>query len=401
MTEPSLVLADALKSFSHAVTNGMRSYGQETRSQVAQIEGEMRQIRRERDDALAAMHSTKRNEQLWQQEIEKWKVAVDKADIANSHQTELIAQLRREAQQWKEQCLRLEETSRQEIKDWKDQFLRVEKERSRLSARLEEVVSEPIIKTSDTPFTPKHTNLLIDPPTASTSTKRASTSSAKYVSPTLAQTAAVSRTGGTSTLGSAKKTRSPKPKPQSHTPSILNRAVVEVPVKEEDADEAHDGAEASTSASASGSGRGRRPLGSRRPPGTTSVAASRPSNPRMRPNKRIRLDPESAEEDEEEEEEESGDESEYVDETETRRRRRPAHSTNHKRRPVDDDEDELMLGTEDDPAEVYGPHLIVPKGRRPKSITNTVGAITSPVQKRKQRPSEAGGGSVSKARKRQ
>jgi hypothetical protein len=49
----------------------------------------------------------------------------------NKHQAELIAQLSQEAQQWKDQCLRLEETLRGEIKAWKDQFLRVNAEHTR------------------------------------------------------------------------------------------------------------------------------------------------------------------------------------------------------------------------------------------------------------------------------
>ena len=53
-------------------------------------------------------------------------------------------QLKREAQQWKEQCLRLEENSRNEIQDWKDQFLRVDSERARLAAKLELLLSEQV-----------------------------------------------------------------------------------------------------------------------------------------------------------------------------------------------------------------------------------------------------------------
>jgi hypothetical protein len=45
-------------------------------------------------------------------------------------------QLRQEAQQWKDQCLRLEETLRGEIQAWKDQFLRVDAEHTRLLNQL-------------------------------------------------------------------------------------------------------------------------------------------------------------------------------------------------------------------------------------------------------------------------
>ena len=59
-----------------------------------------------------------------------------------NHHLETIAQLRQEAAQWKNQCLRLEETSRQEATSWKEQFLRVEQERSKLAQRVEELVAE-------------------------------------------------------------------------------------------------------------------------------------------------------------------------------------------------------------------------------------------------------------------
>lgn len=58
------------------------------------------------------------------------------------HHIETIAQLRQEATQWKNQCLRLEETSRQEAVSWKEQFLRVEQERAKLAERVEELLAE-------------------------------------------------------------------------------------------------------------------------------------------------------------------------------------------------------------------------------------------------------------------
>lgn len=58
------------------------------------------------------------------------------------HQAETIAQLREEVTQWKSQLSRLEETSRREVQDWKEQYLRAEQERSRLSARVDELIAE-------------------------------------------------------------------------------------------------------------------------------------------------------------------------------------------------------------------------------------------------------------------
>lgn len=49
----------------------------------------------------------------------------------------MVSQLRQEATQWKEQCLRLEETS----SSWKEQFVRVEQERLKLSEQLDKLIS--------------------------------------------------------------------------------------------------------------------------------------------------------------------------------------------------------------------------------------------------------------------
>lgn len=54
----------------------------------------------------------------------------------------MIAQLREEANQWKGQLLRYEETARREAQDWKEQFLRAEQERIQLAARLDELVTD-------------------------------------------------------------------------------------------------------------------------------------------------------------------------------------------------------------------------------------------------------------------
>ena len=58
------------------------------------------------------------------------------------HHLDTISQLRHEAEQWKQQCLRLEDTSRQEAISWKEQFLRVEQERYKLATRVDELMEE-------------------------------------------------------------------------------------------------------------------------------------------------------------------------------------------------------------------------------------------------------------------
>lgn len=76
----------------------------------------------------------------------------------NTHQAELVNQLRQEAQQWKDQCLRLEETLRGEIKAWKDQFLRVDAEHSRLLNQQLSVPSSQV-RPPRTPFIFRSTSL--------------------------------------------------------------------------------------------------------------------------------------------------------------------------------------------------------------------------------------------------
>ena len=52
--------------------------------------------------------------------------------MQNTHQAKLVAQLWQEAQQWKGQCLRLEETLCGEVNAWKAQCLQINAEHTRL-----------------------------------------------------------------------------------------------------------------------------------------------------------------------------------------------------------------------------------------------------------------------------
>ncbi|KAI0055584.1 hypothetical protein BV25DRAFT_1921693 [Artomyces pyxidatus] len=375
MTEPSIVLAEALKSISHSTVTALRAYEQGSRVQLARAEEDIRIVRQERDDAVAAVYETKKQEQSWKQELEKWKGEVDKADIVNAHQAELVAQLRREAQQWKEQCLRLQETSRGEIQDWKEQFLRVDHERARLAARLEQlVVSEP---TAHAPYTPKRT--LADygePSTASTATKRASTSSAHALPP------------GKTHLSSAKKPRmdtdARSVAPNSTRVIRRVQAVIEVPVKEEEWD----------------------------PEFEENLGGAGPSVP---PAKRKKVGARSRSRHGASDEEGDGDESgDYVDENEGEAAEaeaatavsRQASRAKARRRVVqeDDEDDELRMGAEDNPEEIYGSHRVVPA--RPKSITNTAAAAvqkpptTSAAARKRKAATDIGDGNTTKPRKR-
>ena len=70
---------------------------------------------------------------------ERWQV--ERTWLQIKHQAETIAQLRAEVQQWKTQLARMEESSRLEIDGWKEQHKRAEHERSRLSARVDELLA--------------------------------------------------------------------------------------------------------------------------------------------------------------------------------------------------------------------------------------------------------------------
>ncbi|TFY67262.1 hypothetical protein EVG20_g4006 [Dentipellis fragilis] len=417
--EPSVALAEALKSISHATLSALRAYEQGSRSQAAQLEDELSRVRQERDDAVADMYESRQKEQAWQQEIEKWKVATEKLEIGRSHLSDLVAQLRDEAQQWKDQCLRLEETSRQEIQDWKEQFLRVDAERLRLTARIDHLASDnqvctyaehhhasdrllfrglkPPLKT--TPFTPriKHSST-VDPMIASSSTKRASTYAAipgKLIKTT-------SNAGEPSTrLSSTKKPRHSQPLPLAQEP-VLKRssttgaapvqtrvvrrvqALIEVPVKEEEDEyngiEAEEGVEVASYTSGSASGNGRKGRSSR-----------------SRTSRRVVSD--------EDESYHGSEEDEYADPGQYVPRR--ANTSGRRRRvdhPPDEEDDELMMGVEDDANDVYGAQRVVSVAGRSKP-TNTpnskANGATPTTRKRKQVPADAVTASAPpKARKR-
>ncbi|KIM61973.1 hypothetical protein SCLCIDRAFT_1215594 [Scleroderma citrinum Foug A] len=139
---PSAILTDALAAFNKAATLAITTAQDQARKDITQTTADTREARRERDEAIKALHACRLEEQAWKQEASVWKAAADQAELTIKHHLETIAQLRREATQWKEQCLRLEETSRLEAISWKEQFLRVDQERTKLAQRVDELVSE-------------------------------------------------------------------------------------------------------------------------------------------------------------------------------------------------------------------------------------------------------------------
>ncbi|KAG6327886.1 hypothetical protein ID866_11203, partial [Astraeus odoratus] len=150
-TSPSGILTDAVAAFNRAATLAINTAQEQARKDITQAAADTRDARRERDEAVQALHASRLEEQAWRQEAAVWKAATDQAELTIKHHLETIAQLRQEATQWKEQCLRLEETSRQEAVSWKEQFLRVEQERSKLSKRVDDLISEQLSVNAQTP----------------------------------------------------------------------------------------------------------------------------------------------------------------------------------------------------------------------------------------------------------
>ncbi|THH06876.1 hypothetical protein EW145_g3774 [Phellinidium pouzarii] len=128
----SKAISSLLKAANHAFTSVEEASKVELK-RAMQIE---RDAQRERDELrrnefirereallLEKMNVAVELESL-KSEAERWKAATEKGEWMINHQAETIAQLRREAQQWK------------------DQFMRVDEERLRLSARNDELVSQ-------------------------------------------------------------------------------------------------------------------------------------------------------------------------------------------------------------------------------------------------------------------
>ncbi|CDO69992.1 hypothetical protein BN946_scf184973.g2 [Trametes cinnabarina] len=186
-------VSDALQNLTRAATVAFTTVQDQAQAEVAQA-------RAERDDAVKALHEAQLDAKDLAMREEGWRSALEKADMTVcshitlyldilrlrtkqiKHQAETITQLRSEVHQWKTQLTRLEESSRQEIDDWKEQYRRAEHERSRLSARIDELISGQlawnVAAHAYTPYTPRVAYTEIpEPSTSSSAPKRASTAS--------------------------------------------------------------------------------------------------------------------------------------------------------------------------------------------------------------------------------
>ncbi|OJA17197.1 hypothetical protein AZE42_00170 [Rhizopogon vesiculosus] len=302
---PSVILTDALASLNKAVNIAFASIQDQARQEVTLASTEGREARRERDEAVKALHDCRLEEQAWRQEAGVWKAAVEQAELTIKHHLDTISQLRHEAEQWKQQCLRLEDTSRQEAISWKEQFLRVEQERYKLSTRVDELVEEQLSYTgqthaSNTPITPMFRH-----PNAATCTTHLDSSASAHLhrSPFVY---------GDSLSAPISKATKPISAQQLPTPISENRratgdkpkqflirrvqATIEVPVKEESEEKTvSDQAHSASCSSVSSSILGPAPTapGPSRPPTSanasktilTSKTAAKPSKAVPEPNK--------------------------------------------------------------------------------------------------------------------
>ncbi|KAI6099546.1 hypothetical protein EDD16DRAFT_1717817 [Pisolithus croceorrhizus] len=242
-TATSAVLTDALAAIDRAATLAITTAQEQATTDA-------REARRERDEAVKALHACRVEEQAWREEANTWKAAAHQAELTIEHHLETIAQLRQEATQWKEQCLRLEETSRLEAVSWKEQFLRVEQERSKLAQRVDDLVSErfsvkPQTSTSTTHATPimRHSNTRDLMASTSASIKSKPPSSAlqtRQLPRALPTPTSENRANARLTAAQATHSRGPSgvASAADRQPLLLRRvqAVVEVPIKEESVD---------------------------------------------------------------------------------------------------------------------------------------------------------------------
>ncbi|KII90573.1 hypothetical protein PLICRDRAFT_697104 [Plicaturopsis crispa FD-325 SS-3] len=371
----STILANAVATFTKVAHSAFRGLEDELRDEVARAVSDAQEAHREREAALEALHTSQLEQAAWKQEARTWKAAIDQAELTIAHQAENIAQLQQEATQWKDQCLRLQETARQEALDWKEQFIRVDQERTRLIARLDESMGD---HQGTTPYTPQNYTAGPSAKHASTSLHRSAQrhgnlpSPVDYDSPshkTAPQSLKTPRVAHSlvnrppkpatvprrRTVGAPDAISAPNVDPTSTAhksqpgpplergQQLIRRvnAVIEVEVKHED--DGSENSEPSFDASASGSR-------------STQATSTREQGDAARSGS---------------EEDGHPDDEDYYEEGSG----------------AEDEDDELMMGAEDDHAEVYGTQT---PARKPRS-TNTTTAKPAGTSGKKRKPRRSAG----------
>ncbi|KAI0695978.1 hypothetical protein BC835DRAFT_1414516 [Cytidiella melzeri] len=384
---PSAILADAVNAFMKNASRALAAAEEQAKLEVAQVNTELQELRRERDKNMKFVNQTQLQEKDWEHHGDMLRTSLEKSELTIKHQADTIVQLRNEVAQWKS----VEGTARKEIQDWKAQYLRAEHERLKLSTRIDELVAEQL--ENATQQTNNRASVLRTPKAVDMPISKRQPSTIRQPRPSMvtmpseseddmppprkaksrATTAQnvidrertfVDATPKMKTFGeiSSKKTPALKLPPTSRAsssrtdlhaphqpPQLIRRvhAVVEVPVKEEVYSDEDNALESG---------------GSDWQPEKKSVSRSRRrSSVKSKPYVEI--------------EEDEGDD--------------------------DDDEDQLLIGSEDNPSEIYGTsRAVVADDVRP-SHDAYVKAPTGGNKKRKlNADSTVGGRSVTKAAKR-
>ncbi|KLO08557.1 hypothetical protein SCHPADRAFT_1000866 [Schizopora paradoxa] len=235
---PAILLNEAaaafIKAANHALTLSDESSRVKVASSVADelnAKNERDALRNERDQLMRDKVNLLQDAERVKMEIERWKSATEKAEWTVSHQADTIKQLRREAQQWREQ------------------FLRVDEERTRLSARVDELVLDQLsINRRDTymqePMTPRSQGHNTSAPTSADKFHIATgTTSTSSAAPNEYETDSEERRASFQRVQHPEQRPQSKGKGVSHPPprqtTLIRRvhAIVTVPVKEEEDDE--------------------------------------------------------------------------------------------------------------------------------------------------------------------
>ncbi|KAF8627458.1 hypothetical protein AX17_006271 [Amanita inopinata Kibby_2008] len=158
-SNPTASLADSINSFSKSALRTLK----DLENQLAQAVAEARQARTERDSAVKLTHASQLETEAQKQDVLTYKSSLMQAELTIEHQTDLITQLHREVNHWKEQA-----------RNWQEHFTRVEQERCSLSTRLDELVTGHFQGNASivVPVTAKHIYTDIDSSISSTTTKQ-------------------------------------------------------------------------------------------------------------------------------------------------------------------------------------------------------------------------------------
>ncbi|KAF8636009.1 hypothetical protein AX15_000170 [Amanita polypyramis BW_CC] len=127
---PAAALEHSIISFSKNTLKNLK----DLEKQLAQANTDARDAQKERDNALKLNHASQSRLEEQKQDILKYKASLATAELAVEHQADIIAQLQRDVNHWKEQA-----------RNWQEHFTRVEEERCSLSTKLDDILSSHIV----------------------------------------------------------------------------------------------------------------------------------------------------------------------------------------------------------------------------------------------------------------